>query len=74
MLYAILNNDEFPLKLWQCNQTRWLSIETAVNRILDQWLELKTHFNVTRLEERCYNAELLHSMFCDNTNYLYLLF
>jgi hypothetical protein len=30
----------------------------------------KTHFDVTRVEERCLKTEFLQSMFCDNNNYL----
>ena len=73
-IYATLNNDKIPLKLILCSQTRWLSISKAIDRIHEQWLELKTHFEITKVEERCYNSEVLHSMFSDARNYVYLSF
>lgn len=41
-LYSTINEGHAPLKLVQLSQTRWLSIDGAINRILDQWVELKT--------------------------------
>lgn len=73
-LFATINDGDLPLKLVQMSQTRWLSIESAVTRILQQWLELKTHFEISRLRDRCYTADLLFSMYNDETNYLYLIF
>jgi len=29
---------------------------------------------MTRLSEKCYSAEILYNMYCDETNMLYLLF
>ncbi|TGZ50748.1 Zinc finger protein [Temnothorax longispinosus] len=73
-LYETINCGERPLQILQVSDTRWLSIEAAVDRTLHQWLELKTHFNMTRLSEKCYTAEILYKMYCDETNLLYLLF
>ncbi|KMQ87143.1 zinc finger protein [Lasius niger] len=73
-LYETINCGERPLQILQVSDTRWLSIEAAVGRTLHQWLELKTHFNMTRLSEKCYSAEILYNMYCDETNMLYLLF
>lgn len=73
-LFAILNSGEEPLKIVQACSTRWLSIATAVERVLDQWDELKAHFQILRTAERCYSAEVLHSMYCDEINKSYLLF
>ena len=73
-IYCLLNEGIPPLKLVQVSQTRWLSIEVAISRMLNQWLELKTHFEMVRSSERCYDAELLYSMFNDKTNYVFLLF
>lgn len=44
--------------------------------ILDQWLELKTHFNIMAMqkENKCYMARVLWDMFKDDSNHLYLLF
>lgn len=56
-----------------CN-TRWISIEPAVNRILEQWVELKLLFEVARRDNHCYMAETLYSMYNDPVNHLYLLY
>ena len=50
-LYQTLNDGSNPLKIPREYPTRWLSIQPAVQRILDQWLKLKTHFELTRLSE-----------------------
>lgn len=74
-LFGILNDgEEEPLKIVQACSTRWLSIATAVERVLHQWTELKAHFQVPRLAEKCYSAEVLYSMYCDEINKAYLLF
>lgn len=73
-LYKTLNNGKKPKKIVQAANTRWLSIELAISSILDQYLELKTHFEMVRISEKCYNAELLHNMYKDEVNLLYLLF
>ena len=73
-LYSTLNDGEEPLKIPEMCNTRWLSVEPAVKRIVDQWLELKTHFEFVRVNDKCYTAEMLYSMFRDETNLLYLLF
>ena len=49
------------------------SIQPAVQRILDHWL-LKTHFQLTRLSEKCYTAEILFGMYSDKNNLVFLLF
>jgi len=36
-LYNTINDGIYPLKIVSAAQTRWLSIEVAVSRILDQW-------------------------------------
>ncbi|KAL7382723.1 hypothetical protein ABVT39_026993 [Epinephelus coioides] len=38
------------------------------------WEELKLHFAVTKSSEHCYMAEVLHSMYSDPQNMLYLTF
>lgn len=73
-IFSILNDGEEPLKIPQACDTRWLSIQPAVCRIIDQWLELKTHFEIVRLSEKCYTAEMLYSLFRDELNLAYLLF
>lgn len=49
-LYKAINNRHYPLKIVRACGTRWLSIETAVSIIVEQWLELKTLFGITRLK------------------------
>lgn len=54
--------------------TRWLSIETAVSRIYDQYEELKVHFRIAKDKEDCMAAQILYDMYCDDKNYAYLCF
>jgi len=69
-----INNGHDPLKIVKACDTRWLSIETAVSRILHQWIELKTLFQIARQKEKCYNAEILFNMYSDNNNLAYLTY
>jgi hypothetical protein len=46
-----------------------LSIESAVNRIHNQWLELKAHFMIVRDKEKFYTAQILFEMYNDDVNY-----
>lgn len=56
------------------SDTRWLSIELAVTRVVDQWEELKLHFALAETKEKCHKASILHQLFKDEKNLLYLLF
>ncbi|XDV35938.1 hypothetical protein PO909_005800 [Leuciscus waleckii] len=47
-IYETINCGEKPLQITKVCATRWLSIEPAVSRILDQWEELRLHFSVTK--------------------------
>lgn len=73
-VYATINCGQKPLQITKVCATRWLSIEPAVTRILDQWEELKLHFELTKTSEHCYMADVLHAMYMDKTNYVYLTF
>lgn len=73
-IYKCLNENHDPLKIVQACNTRWLSIESAVVRIVDQWYELKVHFQVSRTKDKCYSAEMLYSLYNDEHNLAYLLF
>lgn len=73
-LFETLNDGKEPLKIPRVCDTRWLSIEPAVTRILSQWDELKLHFQIVRSSEKCYSAETLYEMYCDPVSKLYLLF
>lgn len=56
-----------------CN-TRWISIEPAINRILEQYTELTLHFQLARRKAHCYTAELLYNMYKDPVNKVYLYY
>lgn len=73
-IYAIINCGRQPLKILQKCATRWLSIEPAVQRILDQWLELKLFFEIARRKNNCYTAELLYEAYSDLQNKVYLIY
>lgn len=74
ILFKAINDGHDPLKIVKACATRWLSIEMAVNRILTQWMELKTMFGIAKQNEKCYMADTLYNMYCDTTNYAYLKF
>ena len=46
----------------------------AVERIANQWLELKIHFQVTRPSEKCFTLEMLLEKHHNEKNLTYLLF
>ena len=73
-LYEAINDGKSPLKIPANCKTRWLSIEPAVGQIITQWLELKTHFDVTRMSKRCYTAEILTEIYKDEKSLAVLLF
>ncbi|CAH2084734.1 unnamed protein product [Euphydryas editha] len=73
-IYEKINVGERPLKILKICATRWISIEPAIARILDQWDELKLHFQMSQTAENCYTATMLYSMFQDQRNKLYLIY
>ncbi|EFA11723.1 hypothetical protein TcasGA2_TC001388 [Tribolium castaneum] len=73
-IYKVINDGKIPLKVVQLSNTKWLSIEPAIGRILDQYIELKTHFEIVRRTESCYKADMLYTMYCDSSNKVYLIF
>lgn len=73
-LYNFINDNHNPKKIIQSCSTRWLSISSAVNRILEQFYELRTHFNIVMNSEHCYTAEVLANMYNDSSLQAYLLF
>lgn len=74
ILYNTLNNGIDPLKIVRVSSTRWLSIEVAVSRILNQWNDLKDHFRLVGSNDHCYKAKTLYNMFNDKNNLLYFTF
>ncbi|XP_015119417.1 uncharacterized protein LOC107042750 [Diachasma alloeum] len=76
-LFNLINdNNKKMLALIQLCDTRWLAYNGAVRRILDQWLELKTHFSMiaTKNQDKCLPARHLARIYNDPANHLYLLF
>ncbi|XP_063604505.1 uncharacterized protein LOC134779997 [Penaeus indicus] len=61
-LYSTINVGDEPLKTLKLSNTRWLSIAPCVQRLLQQYEELKLHFQVARDEERNYTADLLYQI------------
>ena len=73
-IYQTMNCGSEPLSIPQMCNTRWISIEPAVNRILEQWVELKLLFEVAKRDNPCYMAETPYTMYNDPSNHLYLLY
>ncbi|CAH1986939.1 unnamed protein product [Acanthoscelides obtectus] len=73
-VYNTINEGNDPLKITGMSATRWLSIESAVTRIFDQWVELKTHFSIVKDSDKCYTAQMLYEMYKDDTNYAFICF
>jgi hypothetical protein len=69
-----MNENHKPLKIIETYNTRWLSIETAIVRIIDQWDVLKLHLEINRSKEKSYSAEMLFNLYRDEHNLAYLLF
>ncbi len=63
-----------PLKLISPSETRWLVVADCVERILLQYDALMAHFSVAYQVERCYEAGVLHKMFEDEQNRMFMLF
>ena len=73
-LYQTINDGANPLKIPKNCATRWLSIHRAVERVVQQWLELKTHFSMERNSEDDYTSEMLYKMDADEKHLAYFLF
>ncbi|XP_028166143.1 zinc finger protein 862-like [Ostrinia furnacalis] len=71
-IYETINCGEKPLKILRSCDTRWLSVEETVTRILSQWEELKLLFSLHK--DKCFTADQLHSMYADEKNLLYMNF
>ncbi|CAI6358647.1 unnamed protein product [Macrosiphum euphorbiae] len=72
--FDLLNSSNKKLHQFkQLSGTRWLARAYVVNSILENWLELKTHFSTVINKEKCYTARVINEMLQDNINYLFLL-
>jgi hypothetical protein len=58
-----------PSRLMQMSKTRWSSTLSVIFRIAQKWVDLRTHFKISRLKEWCHTAEILHEMVKNNQNY-----
>jgi len=71
-LYETINGAESKQRyLVKLCATRWLAFYNCIKIILDQWLELKTCFEMAAQKERCYSARTLYKMYKDGSNLLY---
>ena len=73
-VYKTINVREDPLKILKVSDTRLLSIAQCVERVLDQYDELKLHFQLMSNQERCHQAGLLYKEYKNPFNKLYLVF
>lgn len=73
-LYETINVGEAPLKILQLSDTRWLAVSACLNRVLDQYEELRLHFQLAKDKDRSYSAEIVFQMYSDPVNKLYLMF
>lgn len=72
-IYEVINSGTVPRKLVGVCATRSLSIARALRAVLEQWLELRTHFNV-KGTEHCYLARMQSGMLNDEPNVWYVPF
>lgn len=63
-----------PHKILQSSQTRWLSLNSVVNRVLEQFNALKLFFQSQHLQERDKKAEQIFGVLNDPLTKLYLQF
>ncbi|XP_015371823.1 PREDICTED: zinc finger protein 862-like [Diuraphis noxia] len=74
-LFQTLYEGKQPPRIVQLSTTRWLAWYGCIKSVLDQWLLLKTHFNlISKSKEGCYTSRTLSDMINDDTHLLYLLF
>lgn len=63
-----------PHKLLHVSQTRWLSLHSAVSRIVEQWQPLKLYFSHVHLEERLATSSFIYESLRDPSVFLYFTF
>lgn len=77
-LYAAINDGDMPMNLVQLVQTRWLAWSRAIDVILSQWVELKTHFanhiRTVPASEKSTIGRKVNDCFQNESNRLLLLF
>lgn len=72
-IFQLINDSAKPLKVIQKCNTRWISIEPAVGRIITQWLELKTHFQISAQQWHCYTAQMVQCIMMNKFEHIYYL-
>lgn len=73
--YSLLNEgNENHLQFVRKSDTRWISVEPAVDRIVNQWVELKTFFTEVAITEKDHHAATLSEMYNNDEVLAYLLF
>lgn len=73
-IYDLINVGKKFAKLTRLSATRWLSRYQAVEKILSQYLELETFFNINADKERCHTAKILSEAYKNKENKVILTF
>lgn len=63
-----------PHKILHPSQTRWLSLNLVVERILEQWEALKLYFTDIWFNQRLHSVEQIYTNLCNPFTKLYLYF
>lgn len=66
--------DVKPQKLLHVAQTRWLSLHSAVSRVVEQWHLFQLYFNPNHLEDSLSTSSSIHEYMRDPFVFLYLTF
>ena len=70
-LYKAINDSSTPLIIHAQSHAKWLSIQIAVERIVNQWLVL--HFQATTPNEKSYPSQILCVMYNDEKDLAFIL-
>ena len=73
-LYKAINDGSQPMIIPSDCKIRWLSIQPAVKNIVAQCLELKAHFKIAGLSEKCYPDELIFEMYSNKKTIILTFF
>ena len=72
-IFRTVSAGEELLRISRAFDTRWISIEPAVARTIDQWKEIKIHHDFPCLKDKLYIVKMLLGVFSDKSNLVYLL-
>ena len=73
-LYDTINAKQILADKSRINDISWLSMESAIVNIVDNWKQLKNHFNCISKSEQCLTAKSLFRYYDDDRNKIFLLF